>query len=126
VPRSDFSLRQGRVGEALALLEPAAARYPQDLTVQGALARTLIAHLSELDVDFKARQATLNTAKDALTPGTVECGRLPSPVRVLVTYRPSETATSNTSTLGDLVAVELLPDDYTPRPTPGEGGAIQP
>jgi tetratricopeptide (TPR) repeat protein len=59
------------------------------------------------------------------SPGTVECGPLPSPARVLATYRPSETATSNDSTLGDLVAVELLPDDYTPRPTPGEGGAIQ-
>ena len=316
-----LELRQGRVGEALALLEPAAARYPQDLTVQGALARTLIAHLSELDVDFKGRQATLNTAKGALTrvlagepdnayatamlgfvelalgadlpraesllaraaamapsrqeyrimharalarqgdyqratnilgplvgfgssqqtrdaaraalgtiaqmrnaaasatagqrspettsapsadlealaalasppekprpaapvfipslrvpgpgetrllgvlqtiecqpglivaivvttagsarlgakrfedidfityrsasPGTVACGPLPSPVRVLTTYRLWETAASTGSVLGDLVAVELLPDDYTPRLTPGEGGTIQ-
>ena len=55
------------------------------------------------------------------SPGTVECGPLPSPIRVLTTYRASETATSTTSVLGDLVAVELLPDDYTPRLMPGEG-----
>jgi len=55
------------------------------------------------------------------SPGTVACGPLPSPVRVLTTYRPSETAASTGSVLGDLVAVELLPDDYTPRLTPGEG-----
>ena len=316
-----LELRQGRIAEALAVLEPAAARYPQDLTVQGALARALIARLSELSFDFQARQATLKTAKGALTsvlagepdnayatamlgfvelalgtdlpraesllaraaamapsrqeyrimhartlarqgdyegatgilgplvgygrsqqtrdaaraaladvvrmataatpvaagrrppetsaspadvavlaalasppekpgpaaprfipnlrvpgpgetrllgvleaiecqpgliiailgttsgsarlgakrfedidfityrsasPGTVTCGPLPSPVRVLTTYRPSETAASTTSVLGDLVAVELLPDDYTPRLAPGERVAIQP
>ena len=59
------------------------------------------------------------------SPGTVACGPLPSPVRVLTTYRPSETAASSGSVLGDLVAVELLPDDYTPRLTPGEDGANQ-
>jgi hypothetical protein len=55
------------------------------------------------------------------SPGTVSCGPLPSPVRVLATYRPSG---SDPSVLGDLVAVELLPDGYTPRLTPGGDGVI--
>jgi tetratricopeptide (TPR) repeat protein len=46
--------------------------------------------------------------------GSVSCGALPTPVRVLATYRARATPTSSGATDGDVVAIELLPDGYTP------------
>jgi tetratricopeptide (TPR) repeat protein len=46
-------------------------------------------------------------------PGSVSCGPLASPVRAFATYRPGSTAAPATD--GVAVAVELLPDGYTPR-----------
>ena len=40
------------------------------------------------------------------------CGPWPKPVRVLATYRAR--AASAAASDGDAVAIELLPDDYTP------------
>ena len=48
-----------------------------------------------------------------------------APIRVLTTYRPRDAVASTAAVLGDLVAVELLPDDYTPRLGPDENSAIR-
>lgn len=48
------------------------------------------------------------------TPGTVGCGSLASPTRALVTYRAQHALGTDAGVLGQAVAVELLPDDYTP------------
>jgi len=46
---------------------------------------------------------------------SVSCGALAAPQRVLVTYRPGAEGEGSTATAGDAVAIELLPDDYTPK-----------
>ena len=48
------------------------------------------------------------------TTGSVQCGPLPKPVRVLVTYRVRSETTAAGTIDGDAVAIELVPDDYTP------------
>ena len=47
------------------------------------------------------------------TAGSVMCGALPTPVRVLATYRIRLTSTPGAID-GDAVAIEPLPDGYTP------------
>ena len=37
------------------------------------------------------------------------------PQRVLVTYRPAPEGSGTTATAGDAVAIELLPNGYTPK-----------
>ena len=59
------------------------------------------------DVDFISYRA------DGLS--SVNCGVLPVPQRVLVTYRPGAEGSGTTATAGDAVAIELLPDGYTPN-----------
>jgi tetratricopeptide (TPR) repeat protein len=51
------------------------------------------------------------------TAGSVQCGALPKPVRVLVTYRVRSETTAAGTIDGDAVAIELVPDDYTPLPS---------
>jgi hypothetical protein len=48
------------------------------------------------------------------TTGPVQCGPLLTPVRVLVTYRFRSETTAAGAIDGDAVAIELVPDDYTP------------
>ena len=48
------------------------------------------------------------------TPGSVSCGALPMPMRILITYRSRATSTADAMIDGDAVAVEVLPDDYVP------------
>jgi len=59
------------------------------------------------DVDFISYRA------GALS--SVNCGALPAPQRVLVTYRPGAEGEGATATAGEAVAIELLPDDYIPK-----------
>jgi hypothetical protein len=59
------------------------------------------------DVDFISYRA------DGLS--SVNCGALPAPQRVLATYRPGAEGSGATATTGEAVAIELLPDDYTPK-----------
>jgi tetratricopeptide (TPR) repeat protein len=49
------------------------------------------------------------------TAGSVSCGPLPTPMRVLITYRVSATTTTAGAIDGDAVAIEVVPDDYTPE-----------
>jgi tetratricopeptide (TPR) repeat protein len=46
-------------------------------------------------------------------PGSVKCGAVQPPSHVLATYRPRDAGTSGID--GQLVAIELLPDGYTPE-----------
>ena len=48
------------------------------------------------------------------TPGSVSCGALSTPQPVLVTYRAGVAGAGPTATAGDAVAIELLPDNFTP------------
>ena len=59
------------------------------------------------DIDF------ISYRNDA--PGSVSCGPLSTPQRVLATYRAGAAGTSASATAGDAVAIELLPDNYTPK-----------
>ena len=45
-------------------------------------------------------------------PGSVRCGAIQPPSRVLATYRPAGTPEGID---GQLVDIELLPDGYTPK-----------
>ena len=59
------------------------------------------------DVDFISYRSD--------TPTAVNCGPLTAPLRVLVTYRTRPATTAAEKIDGDAVAIELVPDDYTPR-----------
>jgi tetratricopeptide (TPR) repeat protein len=59
------------------------------------------------DVDFISYRAE--------TPGSVNCGTLPMPQPVLATYRANASGTGSTATIGDAVAIELVPDGFIPR-----------
>jgi tetratricopeptide (TPR) repeat protein len=48
------------------------------------------------------------------TPGSVSCGKQPTPPWVLATYRAATAGTGPSATAGDVVAIELLPDGYEP------------
>jgi tetratricopeptide (TPR) repeat protein len=48
------------------------------------------------------------------TPSSVSCGPMAKVQWVLATYRAGVVGTGPTATVGDAVAVELLPDDYIP------------
>ena len=50
------------------------------------------------------------------TPGSVSCGPLSAAARALATYRFRSETTGAGSIDGDAVAIELIPDDYTPEP----------
>ena len=56
------------------------------------------------DVDFISYRSD--------TPGSVSCGPLARPQRVLATYRANATGSGASATAGDAVAIELLPDNY--------------
>jgi tetratricopeptide (TPR) repeat protein len=59
------------------------------------------------DVDFISYRA------DGLS--SLNCGALPAPRRVMVTYRPGADGSGPTATAGDAIAIELLPDDDIPK-----------
>jgi tetratricopeptide (TPR) repeat protein len=48
-------------------------------------------------------------------PGFVKCGAVQPSSRVLATYRPAESPGSPVGIVGLLVAIEILPDGYTPK-----------
>ena len=48
------------------------------------------------------------------TPGALNCGPLATPLRVLITYRTRPATTPAGMIDGDAVAIELVPEDYTP------------
>jgi len=60
------------------------------------------------DVDFVSYRSD--------TPGSVSCGSLARPQRVLATYRANAAGAGAgaRATAGDAVAIELLPDNYQP------------
>ena len=77
-----------------------------------------------LHVDVQGRSLQLEAGRlddvefityTSATSGAVGCGALQPPARVLVTYRAKSTTTAEGSTDGQAVAVEVLPDGYTPR-----------
>ena len=49
------------------------------------------------------------------TPGSVDCGAVPGAPPVLATYRPAAGGTSGDGIMGAAVAIELIPDGYTPK-----------
>ena len=109
-PRAGLVLRRMGVGETRVLGHFRAiecARGSAVLLVDGD-AGTLRLRTKEIDdVDFISYRA------DGLS--SVNCGVLPAPQRVLVTYRPGAEGSGTTATAGDAVAIELLPDGYTPQ-----------
>jgi predicted Zn-dependent protease len=109
-PRAGLVLRRMGVGETRVLGHFRAiecARGSAVLLVDGD-AGTLRLRTKEIDdVDFISYRA------DGLS--SVDCGVLPAPQRVLVTYRPGTEGSGSTATAGDAVAIELLPDGYTPK-----------
>ena len=48
-------------------------------------------------------------------PGDVVCGPQDNATHALITYRAAQTASGTTNLDGRAVAIELIPDDYTPR-----------
>jgi len=109
-PRAGLVLRRPGVGETRVLGRFRAiecTRGSAVLLVDGD-AGTLRLRTKEIDdVDFISYRA------DGLS--SVNCGVLPAPQRVLVTYRPGTEGSGTTATAGDAVAIELLPDGYTPK-----------
>jgi hypothetical protein len=109
-PRAGLVLRRMGVGETRVLGVFRAiecARGSAVLLVDGD-SGTLRLRTKEIDdVDFISYRA------DGLS--SVNCGVLPAPQRVLVTYRPGTEGGGATATAGDAVAIELLPDGYTPK-----------
>lgn len=70
---------------------------------EGRLLRIAAKQLAEVDfVSYRSE-----------TPGSVGCGALSSPLRVLATYRANAPGAADTID-GIAVAIELLPDGYTP------------
>jgi hypothetical protein len=109
-PRAGLVLRRMGVGETRVLGVFRAiecARGSAVLLVDGD-SGTLRLRTKEIDdVDFISYRA------DGLS--SVNCGVLSAPQRVLVTYRPGTEGSGPTATAGDAVAIELLPDGYTPK-----------
>jgi hypothetical protein len=58
------------------------------------------------DVDFVSFRSD--------TTGAVSCGPLPTPLRVLATYRTPGTGAVSSAADGDIVAIEVVPDEYRP------------
>jgi tetratricopeptide (TPR) repeat protein len=111
-PRSTFrpELRVVRSGETRTLGQFLAIECRSDLIVlrvevNGRVLRLAAKQMS--DVDFITYRSD--------TTGSVNCGTLPAPVRVLVTYRVRTADTATNMIDGDAVAIELLPDDYRPE-----------
>jgi tetratricopeptide (TPR) repeat protein len=104
-----LDLRVVQSGETRALGQFRAIECTRDFIVLqvDANGRTLKLAATQLsDVDFITYRSD--------TPGSVSCGALPAPMRVLITYRVRATTTPAGAIDGDAVAIEVLPDDYTP------------
>jgi Flp pilus assembly protein TadD len=108
---SRLDLRVVQSGETRALGQFRAIECRPNLVVlqvdvNGRVLRLAAKQLS--DVDFITYRSD--------TPGSVACGALTMPMRVLVTYRSRATSTADGMIDGDAVAIEVLPDDYMPDP----------
>jgi hypothetical protein len=105
-----LDLRVVQSGETRVLGQFRAIECTRDLIVLqvDANGRTLKLGAKQLsDVDFITYRSD--------TAGSVSCGPLPTPMRVLITYRVSATTTTAGAIDGDAVAIEVVPDDYTPE-----------
>ncbi len=105
-----LDLRVVQAGESRALgqfraIECAANLVVLNVEVYGRVLKVAAKQLSE--VDFISYRSD--------TPSAVSCGPLRAPMRVLVTYRARPATTAAGMIDGDAVAIELVPDDYTPR-----------
>jgi len=109
-PRYQFGLRVVQPGESrvlgqLTTIECTRDRIVLHLVDNGRVFRLAARQLS--DIDFVTYRND--------TPGSVSCGPVQPAVRALVTYRPSPADAGPGAADGDAVAVELVPDDYTPE-----------
>ena len=103
------SLRRLGAGEQRVLGVFRSIQCPQGaviLQVQTATALMSFVAGQLSDVDFISYRSD--------TPGSVDCGSVPGAPPVLATYRPTAGGTSADGINGAAVAIELIPDGYTP------------
>jgi hypothetical protein len=77
------------------------------LIVQGDTGALRLRAKQLTEVDFISYRAD--------TPGAVSCGTLPKPQVALATYRAAVAGTGPSATAGDVIAIELVPDDFVLR-----------
>ncbi len=106
-PRMILDLRDAGPGETKVLgtfqeVECAAGAVALVIQADGRTLRATARQLNEVEfITFRSD-----------TPGAVNCGRLPRPLRAVLTYRPNASPTPQSS--GVAVAIELVPDDFVP------------